>query len=175
VFLEVTGPIVGDATIYNEASDELFVIVDPLRGPETRTISNKALTDNVATLTTSTTHTLKVDDVVTVSGVDSTFNGEYTVTDIPDTTRFSYLKTATNVTSTAATGSVARSADVMEIDTYTREVAVNGNRTGARAMVDTLVDWITLNPGPNVVGFVDEGAVNSTASLTIYYRSGWIG
>ena len=175
VFMEITGPIVGDATIYNETSDDLFTIVDPLRAAETRTISNKALTDNVATLTTSATHTLQINDIVVVTGVDSTFNGEHTVTDVPSNTTFSYAKTATNVSSTAATGSVARAADVMEIDTYTREVAVNGITTGARAMVDALVDWTTLSPGANVVKFIDEGAANSTASLKIYYRSGWIG
>lgn len=175
VFMEITGPIVGDATIYNETSDELFTIVDPLRGSETRTIANKALTSNIATLTTSAAHTLQINDIVTVSGVDSTFNGEYTVTDVPSNTTFSYLKTASNVPSTAASGSVSRTADVMEIDTYTREVAVNGITTGARAMVDALVDWTTLSPGANVVKFVDEGAANSAASLKIYYRSGWIG
>jgi hypothetical protein len=63
----------------------------------------------------------------------------------------------------------------MEIDTYTREVAVNGITTGARAMIDALVDWTTLSAGANVVKFIDEGAANSTASLKIYYRSGWIG
>jgi hypothetical protein len=173
--MEITGPVVGDATIYNETSDDLFTIVDPLRGAETRTISNKALTGNVATLTTSAVHTLQINDLVTVSGVDSTFNGEYTITDIPSTTTFSYLKTAGNVTSTGSSGSVARAADVMEIDTYTREVAVNGITMGARAMIDALVDWTTLSPGANVVKFTDEGAVNSTASLKIYYRSGWIG
>lgn len=175
IFMEITGPIVGDATIYNETSDELFTIVDPLRGTETRTISNKALTSNVATLTTSAAHTLQINDIVTISGVDSTFNGEYSITDIPSSTTFSYLKTAGNVASTGSSGSAARTADVMEIDTYTREVAVNGITTGARAMIDALVDWTTLSAGANVVKFIDEGAANSTASLKIYYRSGWIG
>jgi hypothetical protein len=173
--MEITGPVVGDATIYNETSDELFTIVDPLRGAETRTISNKALTSNVATLTTSAVHTLQINDIVTISGVDSTFNGEYSITDIPSSTTFSYLKTAGNVASTGSSGSAARTADVMEIDTYTREVAVNGITTGARAMIDALVDWTTLSAGANVVKFIDEGAANSTASLKIYYRSGWIG
>lgn len=66
-----------------------------------RSISNKVLTDNVATLTTTTAHGLRVGDKISVSGVDSTFNGSYTVTAIPTTTTFSYAKTATNVSSTA--------------------------------------------------------------------------
>jgi hypothetical protein len=59
------------------------------------------LTSNVATLTTSLAHGLAVDDQVWVEGVDSTFNGQYTVTGVPTTTTFTYAKTASNVSSTA--------------------------------------------------------------------------
>ena len=69
-------------------------------------VSNKALTSNVATLTTSVAHGLGVGQVVTVSGVDSTFNGTYTITVVGTTTTFSYAKTASDVTSAAATGTV---------------------------------------------------------------------
>jgi hypothetical protein len=64
-------------------------------------VSNKALTSNVATLTTSAAHELAVDDQVWVEGVDATFNGKYTVTGVPTTTTFTYAKTASNVASTA--------------------------------------------------------------------------
>jgi hypothetical protein len=64
-------------------------------------VSNKALTSDVATLTTSAAHGLAVDDEVWVEGVDSTFNGKYTVTGVPTTTTFTYAKVNTNVASTA--------------------------------------------------------------------------
>lgn len=64
-------------------------------------VNNKALTSNVATLTTAEDHLLSVGDVVVVTGVDSTFNGTFTVTAVPTATTFSYAKTATNVTSAA--------------------------------------------------------------------------
>jgi hypothetical protein len=64
-------------------------------------ISNKALTSNVATLTTTTAHNLTVGRQVTVSGVDATFNGTYRVATTPTTTTFTYAKTASNVASTA--------------------------------------------------------------------------
>ena len=64
-------------------------------------VNNKALTTNVATLTTSAAHGLAVDDQVWVEGVDATFNGKYTVTGVPTTTTFTYAKTASNVASTA--------------------------------------------------------------------------
>ena len=64
-------------------------------------VSNKALTSNVATLTTSAAHNLAVGDEVWIEGVDATFNGKYTVTGVPTTTTFTYAKTASNVASTA--------------------------------------------------------------------------
>jgi N4-gp56 family major capsid protein len=72
----------------------------------TVSVTNKALTSNVATLTTAVAHGLGVGQVVTVSGVDSTFNGTYTITVVGTTTTFSYAKTASDVASAAATGTV---------------------------------------------------------------------
>jgi hypothetical protein len=63
----------------------------------------------------------------------------------------------------------------LEIDTYDRSVALDGSTEGARSIIETLVDWITLQPGQNAISLVDEGNPNSTATLRVYYRSGWIG
>jgi hypothetical protein len=71
------------------------------------TIVNKALTSNVATLTTSAAHNLEVSDSIWVEGVDATFNGEFTVATVPTTTTFTYTKAATNVVSTAVTSAAA--------------------------------------------------------------------
>jgi hypothetical protein len=73
----------------------------------TKTVSNKALTSNVATLTTSATHGFAVGDIAVITGVDATFNGTYYVASVPTTTTFTFAKTATNVTSVAASGSVS--------------------------------------------------------------------
>lgn len=67
----------------------------------TASVSNKALTSNVATLTTSAAHKLFTGDSVAVTGVDATFNGTYTITAVPTTTTFRYAKTASNVASAA--------------------------------------------------------------------------
>ena len=175
MFLEVTGPIVGDATIVNETTGEVLAIISSLRSAEARTVTTKILTSNVATLTFSSNHTIVVGDFVTISGVDSIFNGEYEVTNVPASNQISYLVTATNVPSTAATGSTVRAADVLEIDTYEREVAYNGLVVGSRVKIDTLTDWLVLADGENTIVFTDEGNTQSTASLKVYYRSGWIG
>lgn len=63
----------------------------------------------------------------------------------------------------------------LEVDTYDRTVAVNGETAGARSQLETLTDWVQIEPGPNTIRFIDEGNANSTAVLRIYFRSGWIG
>lgn len=66
-------------------------------------ITNKALTANVATLTTLAAHGLSVGNVVIISGVDATFDGTYTLTAASGSS-LSYAKTAANVTSVASGG-----------------------------------------------------------------------
>ena len=72
---------------------------------QTYTINNKVLTSNVATLTTSVTHTLTVGQTVSVTGVDATFNGTFVVS-AATTNTFSYALVSTNVTSASASGAV---------------------------------------------------------------------
>lgn len=71
-------------------------------------------------------------------------------------------------------GSVSVPADILEIDTKDREVAFNGEIAGARSKVDVLADFIYLAPGENVIEFEDNGKLESKATATIYYRSGWL-
>jgi hypothetical protein len=75
--------------------------VDKVFPTITVSISNKALTSNVATLTTTAVHGLCVGMQITITGVDATFNGEYRITGVPTTTTFTYAKTASNVPSAA--------------------------------------------------------------------------
>lgn len=70
-------------------------------------VSNKALTSNVATITTTNPHYLTTGETVKISGVDATFDGSYTVTSTPTSTTFTYAKSATNVTSVAVALSTA--------------------------------------------------------------------
>ena len=99
---EVTGYATTTCAFAGETDRLVFVTTALRRG----TITNKALTDNVATLTTSSAHSLTTGDSIWVEGVDSTFNGQYTVTSATTTT-FSYTKAATNVASTAVTSALA--------------------------------------------------------------------
>jgi len=75
--------------------------VDKVFPAITVSINNKALTSNVATLTTTAAHGLSTGMEITITGVDATFNGDYTITGVPTATTFTYAKTAANVASTA--------------------------------------------------------------------------
>jgi hypothetical protein len=75
--------------------------VDKIYSSITVSITNKALTSNVATLTTSAVHGLTVGMTIVITGVDATFNGSYRITTVPTTTTFTYARTATNVPSAA--------------------------------------------------------------------------
>ncbi len=97
------------ATTYNEFYGCLMLDgfdIDKIYPTITATVTNKALTSNVATLTTSPAHGLAVGMEITVAGVDATFNGTYTIASVPTTTTLTYAKTASNVTSTPATGTI---------------------------------------------------------------------
>ena len=114
----------------------------------TATITNKALTSNVATLTTSAAHGLAVGMTAEISGVDATFNGDYTITAVTSTT-FSYAKTASNVTSTAATGTVISN------DTHFQDYSVVGAyRIYAMCDDGVYAYWIAL---------IDDAGTDKTA------------
>jgi hypothetical protein len=83
----------------------------------TKTINNKALTSNVATLTTGSAHGFEVGQSVTISDVDSTFNGTYIITAVPTATTFRYAKTATDVASSVVTpvGSAVRQRGYLDV------------------------------------------------------------
>jgi hypothetical protein len=67
-------------------------------------VIGKELASNVAKLTTQKAHGFTEGSVVTVAGVDATFNGTYKITSVPTATTFTYAKTNGNVTYTSASG-----------------------------------------------------------------------
>jgi len=114
----------------------------------TKTVSNKALTSNVATLTTSANHGFSVGDIAVITGVDATFNGTYYVKAVPTTTTFTYDKTNANVTSAVATGSVS-------VSGQRRFAAV------ARDASDGVIKFLTnITTKPtSTINFAEAGAV----------------
>jgi hypothetical protein len=158
-------------------------------------VTYKELTNNIATLTTSSDHELAVNNVIYISGIDTVFDGTYNVTAETSNT-ISYYRENANVVGIAVTdedayveygapeGSVVGlfEEDILEIDTYLQEVALNGTSAGNRFYLETLADWIYFEPGTNSVELVDdnsvsleEGYTGSTPYVVVYYRSGWLG
>ena len=120
----------------------------------TVSVTNKALTSNVATLTTSVAHGLGVGQVITVSGVDSTFNGTFTLTAVTSDT-LSYAKTASNVSSTAATGTVTFT------NNYRAIIA------GREALAEALAQDISTVIGPEI------DALRRFRTIGWYMFGGW--
>jgi len=92
--------------------------VDKVFPKITVSITNKALTSNVATLTTTAAHGLCTGMEITITGVDATFNGDYTITGVPTTTTFTYAKTATNVASTPVSPAGTGVAEIIHFIDY---------------------------------------------------------
>jgi len=83
--------------------------VDKIVPRITVSITNKARTTTVATLTTSAAHGLAVGMVITISGVGAPFDGEFTITTVPSATTFTYTTptsgtVASTVVNPAGTG-----------------------------------------------------------------------
>jgi hypothetical protein len=91
----------------------------------TSTISNVALTTNVATITTSAAHGYSTGNVVTISGLSQTvLNGTYTITGTPLSTTFTYDRTNANITSVASAGTavvVTEDTNIFQLGTFTPE------------------------------------------------------
>jgi hypothetical protein len=109
-------------SIRESGRDEALLLdghdVDKVFARKTFSINNKALTTNVATLTTTAAHGLAIGMEVDISGVDATFNGTYRVKAVPTTTTFTYDKTAADVSSTAVSPVGTGTSDIIHFIDY---------------------------------------------------------
>jgi hypothetical protein len=144
--------------------------VDKIFPKITVSINNKALTSNVATLTTTAVHGLCTGMEIVITGVDATFNGTYRITGVPTTTTFTYAKTATNVASTAVSPVGTGVAEVIHFVDYT-----SGTDYPVHAICDDGVYayWVTnvLNAGtPRLRVYKkllsDDSSVSPTLMIT---------
>ena len=145
--------------------------VDKVFYPRTATVTNKALTSNVATLTTATAHNFTVGMQAVITGVDATFNGEYRITSVPTTTTFTYAKTASNVTSQAATGSVT--CQIIHFVDYNAGV---DNPVFAIADDGKYAYWVTNNTSPDKLAIYRKllTADSTTAGTLMYSVTGTV-
>lgn len=91
-------------------------------GDLSATVTNVALTSNVATITTSAAHEFAAGDTVVVAGLTNTdLNGTFTIVAVPTTTTFTYAKTASDITSTADSGTADVAANSREVTDFTSQ------------------------------------------------------
>ena len=129
------------------------------------TVTNKALTSNVATLTIGS-HKLTTGSTITVDNIDATFNGTYVLTAVGATT-ISYAKTAANVTSVAASGLVTQDS-ILLWDKYDVDKIDSGGK---------LTHFIDSSPDP-VFSICDDGTyaywvtniVSGTSKMHVYKK-----
>lgn len=186
----VGGTTLDIADFFKEASTHSFSVPNPKTSyvrisgrPEINTVSARGRTDfsiglraadpikyelvgsnaedgNVVTITTSGTivnkGNVRVPVLIRVSGA-ATSNAKITNTTTTPHREINFVQAK-------STGSI------LEIDTYNREVLLDtaGTVTNGRQFIETLADWIFLEPGPNT--FTASGA-----TFQVEYRSGWIG
>jgi hypothetical protein len=144
------------------------------------------LTSNVVTLTTDVNHNFSTGSIY-VSNLGAPFDGTYTIASASGTS-ITYAKVSSNtavkyeglvsldISSASDAGSVTlKNADTLQIDMYNTTVLYRGLPDSARSTIDAGVDWIKLQPGDNVLRLEKSNASVTPASMTIKYKSGWIG
>lgn len=96
--LEVSGPVVGPATLYNRTTDQLIIIVSGFGGSLSAQVENKELSFDeeslldIATLTTRSPHGFTAGSDIYVSGVGEPFDGDYTIESVPTSTTLTYAR-----------------------------------------------------------------------------------
>lgn len=199
VLLEVHGPIETGTTIANLSNQSFITLAQPLRSQSTstRTITHFSRQDGVVTAyfavdsefaegdfvdilnSTNQSGTLNVENVQIIDAVsDPTapsdkYYIQYVVPSEDEELPPNFAKTPAT-----GTGVIARlnTEDILEIDTYRQEVYLNGISDGYRFFLDTLADWIYLEPGVNSLTLVSpENGILEGGYVVVFYRSGWIG
>jgi hypothetical protein len=139
--------------------------VDKIFPTITVSINNKALTASVATLTTTAAHGLAVGYSITITGVDATFNGTYTITGVPTTTTFTYAKAVANVASTAVSPVGTGTSSVEHFVDYN-----SGTDYPVYAICDDGVYayWVTNKTGTNKLQVNKRPLDSSTAAVEMF-------
>lgn len=128
------------------------------------TVTNKVLTTNVATITTSAAHGLFVGDTVKITGVDSTFNGTWAVATVPSTTTFTYTRTAANIGTVGSGGTV-----YIKATAASQDVRLTLQWGGTTSPDDDITYTVPSQNGPYLIaaGFILKG--NATPLIVKAY------
>lgn len=136
-----------------------------------RTVTNKALASNVATLTTSVAHGITVGKTVRVAIGDAAFDGVYNVASVPTTTTLTFAKTGSNVTSAAASGTVSfGSGSNIDPRWWVEGLYSNGGQSSFDAVAHHPYTW-PFPPTENEGAVADSLSQWNTMQQTIAMRA----
>ena len=111
-------------------------------------LSNHAVNNNVAIITTSSAHGLAIGDIVQVNSGNAATEGVYVVTAVPSTTLFTYTSaTATLVSGALTQGCFGKFPDVYTLAASTNGIVTNAvfsNPSANSAQVNLTIDGIAV-------------------------------
>lgn len=111
-------------------------------------ISNVAIVNYTALVSTSAAHGLAIGDIVQVNSGNTGINGTWVVTSVPSTTIFTFLSTTQTLASTAITqGAFAKAPDVYTVPASTTAILTNitvANPSASAGLVSITTDGIGL-------------------------------
>jgi hypothetical protein len=156
-YVKTTGNI-GSASVTPNAS-AIFNSAVSIGG----TISNVAVVNNIAIITTGSAHNLAIGSIVSVNVGQVATDGVYVVTAIPSATLFTYSSATATLASTAITqGAFGRFPDNYTLASATNGIVTNAvfsNPTASAAQVNMTIDGIAvakqLSIGANASTFLD--------------------
>ncbi len=141
-----------------------------------RTVSNKALAANVATLTTTAAHGFVAGEQVRVTGVDATFDGVYLIASTPSATTFTYGRTAADVASAASGGTALSTGITAAVGTFHEEDAgraITGTGIPAGATVASVQSDATARLSAAATAAGSPTVTLGGALGTAYGFTGW--
>ncbi len=159
----ISGELIGVEQSLRPSGESFLLLYEDLADPSppVRTVTQRAVSGGIATLTTSVAHGFAVDDVVVVAGVDGRFDGVRTITAV-QTSTFSFVVGGSDLVAVASSGT-ARLATGFGLDPTARDVAISLSLAGAsgasRDVTVRLVDG-------SIAGRTLDDAT-ATATLTV--------
>jgi hypothetical protein len=128
-----------------------------------QTLSNHAVVNYTAIITTSSAHGLAIGDIVSVNTGNAATNGVYVVTAVPSSTLFTFTSATQTLASAALTqGSFGKFPDVYTLAASTNGIVTNAifaNPTASTAQVNLTINNVAvakqLSIGANASTFLD--------------------
>lgn len=124
-----------------------------------QTLSNHAVVNNTAIITTGSAHGLAIGDIVQVNTGNAATNGTYVVTSIPSSTLFTY----TSATQTLASAALTQGSFGKFPDNYTLAASTNGIITNA-IFANPTASSATVNLTINGTAVAKQLSISSNSS-----------